>query len=270
MNVFHPRSIVLKGALVIATLACLLSIPSMSRATPHVFASSCAPCIFEYPIPTAKSKPLGITKGPDGNFWFTESAGNKIGKITTSGAITEYPLPIRSHIIGAPVGITTGPDGNLWFTDFNYNLIGKITTNGVIIAEFGLPVSKRGVSSQPDGITAGPDGNLWFTEHASNKIGKTTTSGAITEYPLPTAKSAPMGIASCGSVIQELVTTENAGNNIAEINTSGAIKEDPIPTANSAPAGIASDSVGCGSGGFVEWFTESNSNKIGALFFGFA
>src|ERR1700687_3194584 len=43
--------------------------------------------ITEFPIPTAHSSPTEITAGPDGNLWFTESIG-KIGRITTSGAIT--------------------------------------------------------------------------------------------------------------------------------------------------------------------------------------
>ena len=36
--------------------------------------------VTEYPIPTADSGPQGITAGPDGNIWFTESNTNKIGK----------------------------------------------------------------------------------------------------------------------------------------------------------------------------------------------
>ena len=35
-------------------------------------------------IPTASSRPEGITSGPDGNLWFTEEGGGKIGRITTS------------------------------------------------------------------------------------------------------------------------------------------------------------------------------------------
>jgi len=36
----------------------------------------------KYPIPTPSSAPQGITSGPDGNLWFTEIFGNKIGRIT--------------------------------------------------------------------------------------------------------------------------------------------------------------------------------------------
>ena len=38
--------------------------------------------ITEFTIPTTSSIPEGITAGPDGNLWFTENGGNKIGRIT--------------------------------------------------------------------------------------------------------------------------------------------------------------------------------------------
>ena len=39
-----------------------------------------------FPVPTPKAfsgnvQPTGITVGPDGNIWFTENAGNKIGRV---------------------------------------------------------------------------------------------------------------------------------------------------------------------------------------------
>ena len=39
--------------------------------------------------------------------------GNNIGRITTSGIITEYPVPTANSYLY----ITAGPDGALWFTD---------------------------------------------------------------------------------------------------------------------------------------------------------
>ncbi len=38
--------------------------------------------ITEFALPTANSGPTGITAGPDGNLWFTEFNGNKIGWIS--------------------------------------------------------------------------------------------------------------------------------------------------------------------------------------------
>jgi virginiamycin B lyase len=46
-----------------------------------------------------------------------------MGRITTSGSITEYSLPNSSS---GPSGITTGPDGALWFTESGTDKIGRI------------------------------------------------------------------------------------------------------------------------------------------------
>src|SRR5213080_3960121 len=69
----------------------------------------------QFPLPS-HSRPVGITAGPDGNLWFTESGRDRIGRITTAGVITEFPVPTASSI---PYEIAAGPDGALWFTESN-------------------------------------------------------------------------------------------------------------------------------------------------------
>jgi virginiamycin B lyase len=130
-----------------------------------------AATITEYSIPTAGSYPEGITAGPDGNLWFTESSPSKIGRITPTGTITEFSVTWSSE----PQGITAGPDGNIWFTEKSGNRIGRITPTGTV-TEFDVPTAH----GYPDDITTGPDGNLWFTEGNVNKIGRITPTGAIT------------------------------------------------------------------------------------------
>jgi sugar lactone lactonase YvrE len=136
-----------------------------------------------FSIPTPGSRPLSITAGPDGNLWFTEWLGNKIGRITPAGVITEFPVPTLN---ARPRDITTGPDGNLWFTETNASRIGRVTPNGVV-SEF--PVPARGTE-----IAVGPDGNLWFTESSANKIARITPAGVVTEFSIPTPDSQPFGI----------------------------------------------------------------------------
>src|SRR6266851_5797099 len=78
--------------------------------------------IREFPIPTPNSDPIGIAAGPDGALWFAEeNVSNKIGRITTTGVITEFAAPT----LNVSGGIAAGPDGALWFTEFNK--IGRIT-----------------------------------------------------------------------------------------------------------------------------------------------
>ena len=49
--------------------------------------------VTDFPLPTANSAPAGITAGPDGNLWFTEFGGNKVGVISPAGAVGEATLP---------------------------------------------------------------------------------------------------------------------------------------------------------------------------------
>src|SRR5215472_10640264 len=91
--------------------------------------------ISEFAVGTRFSEPVGITAGPDGNLWFTESLGNKIGRITPAGNIMEFPLPRGCpSFTGSclPSGIVAGPDGNLWFTENEGRRIGRITVTGFI------------------------------------------------------------------------------------------------------------------------------------------
>jgi virginiamycin B lyase len=92
---------------------------------------------------------------------------NKIGRVTTSGTFTAFPVPTPNS---APVGITAGPDGVLWFTEGDANKIGRVTTSGAF-SEFSIPTA----IAAPTGITSGPDGALWFTEENARKIGRVTT-----------------------------------------------------------------------------------------------
>jgi hypothetical protein len=66
--------------------------------------------------------------GPDGNLWFTEQVGNRIGRITPAGVITEFSVGLTAN--SRPFGITAGPDGNLWFSEFAGNQIGRIPRPG--------------------------------------------------------------------------------------------------------------------------------------------
>jgi len=142
-----------------------------------------AQTITEYAMPTAASGPTGIVVGPDGALWFTEQAGNNIGRVSTAGVVTEYPIPTANS---APTGITAGSDGALWFTEMAGDKIGRITTAGAI-------TEYSGFTGNPTGITAGPDGALWFFAGLINStgggfplaysyVGRITTAGVITQY----------------------------------------------------------------------------------------
>jgi streptogramin lyase len=222
--------------------------------------------INEFPVPLPQSGPpsypnnlsglLRIAAGPDGNLWFTEYLVGKIGRLTPSGTLTEYPLPFPNS---QPESIVAGPDGNLWFTESAatpdptspagvYNHIGRITPNG-IITEFPVPT----VFSEPAEITVGTDGNLWFTESVGNRIGRITLAGGVAEFPVPTTNSFPFGIAAGPD--GDLWFTEYAGNKIGRISLNGNITEFSVPRGNAQLYTITAGPDG------NLWFTELDGSR---------
>ena len=210
--------------------ALLLSLPAISLAQQIA--------IGEYALPAA---PLGydncgIAKGPDGALWFAWGAINSIGRITTAGAISAYP------VASAPYGITLGPDGAFWFTELNLDAIGRMTTDGMV-TQFPL----TSYNSSPYCITTGPDGALWFTEFDSNKIGRITTAGVVTEYSIATPFSSPYGITA--GPANSLWFTEFYGNKVGVVGTSGG-----TPTDWLVPGAEQVNSIALGPDGAL-WFT---------------
>lgn len=203
-----------------------------------------------FALPTGGSGPAEITLGADGNYWFTERSGSRIGRITPAGVLTEFPVnPPGADL----VGIAAGSDGNVWFAASGHNSIGRITPLGVI-TEFSLPTSGVG-SRNPFLMTLGGDGNVWFTEIGNaNAIGRMTPAGVYTEFPSPTAGSLPFGI-GLGPDGNVWFGQYNTGK-IARVTPAGVITE------FTARGGIArivagpSDSV---------WFNEDNYGTLGSM-----
>jgi streptogramin lyase len=108
----------------------------------------------------AAPAPTGIVAGADGALWFTDrgrniNGQNLIGRITTGGSVTEFPVPTPS---AEPTAIAQGADGNMWFTEPGADKVGRITPSGAV-TEFPVPIVGKALRA----LVRGPDGNMWFT-----------------------------------------------------------------------------------------------------------
>jgi len=215
--------------------------------------------ITEFPIPTNNSGPGGIAAGSDGALWFTEQT--KIGRITTAGVVTEFPLPPDPSLpVGVqlePTGIAAGPDGALWFTLQGANKLGRITTGGTI-TEFPVPTA----SSRPTVITAGPDGALWFAESAHQTIGRITTNGVITEFA---AGAFPIGIAQGpdGALWFTGPSALHPSSGIGRMTTSGTVTSFIGANAVRGSTGLFPSEITTGPDGAL-WFLNGD-NLIGRI-----
>jgi hypothetical protein len=154
--------------------------------------ASAAGVVTSFPFAEHEAGLRSIVEGHEGNAWFTEYFAGKIGRITPTGQLTEFPLPANSR----PSGITVDGEGNLWFSEPEANRIGRITPAGQI-TEFGLPTNVR-----PTAIAAGADGRIWFTESPSyesgveeiGNLGRITPAGRFTQLQLPDRESDPVDL----------------------------------------------------------------------------
>src|SRR6266576_2423926 len=83
----------------------------------------------EFPLPNPNSGPTTVSIANDGTLWFTESMGNRMGRITAAGVITEFDIPTPNS---QPRATALSTDGNVWFGEFAGGKIGRITPAGVI------------------------------------------------------------------------------------------------------------------------------------------
>jgi streptogramin lyase len=62
------------------------------------------------------SSPQGIVAGVDGNVWYAEFGGRKIGRITPTGLGPANRYPLSGGTRGGPAYVSRGPDGAMYFT----------------------------------------------------------------------------------------------------------------------------------------------------------
>jgi streptogramin lyase len=225
---------------------------SVSPLTP-ASASAATVQTTSFPIaPAMRARAAAL--GPDGNLWFVAIGGGgeireSIDRVTPTGQLTEFPLPVRHYEANTGPAIVAGADGNLWFAEYGTNKIGRITPTGEI-TEFALPYA----DNRPGSIASGPEGGIWFTEEAVDKIGRISGS-KITEFPVPGSGPAEIAPGAEG----DLWFTEKTANKIGRITPSGSIAEFAVPTPGSLPRSIA-----LGPDGNL-WFSEENVNQVGRI-----
>lgn len=142
------------SSLVAAAAALLLAAPA-AQAT-----------ITDYPVPTPDAGLEKIVAGKDGNLWFTEEQGAKVGRITPNGQIDEWPVPVDSEF--GPTEITVGQNGLIWFLTSAGGVVGIIDPSsapGPVTATQAFPGFLRG-----DRIAAAPDGTIWISDSVGEGI----------------------------------------------------------------------------------------------------
>ncbi len=133
--------------------------------------------------PAGTVRPGNVTTGVDGNLWFPETGTNRVGRLTTSGLLEEFPIPDALALGDA---IAAGPDGKLWVTGFGPDArayVWTVGTSGVSGKIAVLDDRPPVLGFLPAGLTTGPDRNVWIAD--LNEILRVSTAGQLERFPVP-------------------------------------------------------------------------------------
>lgn len=166
-------------------------------------------------LPSPRANPEGIVTGSDGALWFADPGTQSIGRMTSAGAFTSFPVPQQNGFTEV-FALASGPDGNIWFTDAELNTINRLTPAGKVTV---FPL--KSANPIPEEITAGPDGAMWFTEGNTFApgLGRITMKGAITEYTAPSNGGSEGITPGPPSMPHTVWFTQQQANNVDFITT---------------------------------------------------
>jgi len=210
----------------------------------------------QFHLPTPGAEPFDIAAGPGGSMWFTEFHGDKIGRISPSGAITEFRVPTPG---AGPYEIAAGPGGSMWFTEYRTTKIGRVTSHGQV-TEIQLPQPSYGGA----GITgSGPAGPAWVAD-AAGFIDRITGAGTVTRIRAPPSGGIPFAITRSDQAkiwFSELTGYFEYSRQLLQLRAGSG---SPAPALTLASGRSNIDALATGPAGTV-WLADFGTSQVGEL-----
>src|SRR6266702_1688669 len=203
-----------------------------------------------FALPSSTISPRSIAVGADGNLWFTDTGAgsndawvNKIGRLTPSGAFSEFPLTLRKATDFINL-LIAGPDGNLWFSIDNelpdysaFGEMGRITPQGAVT------IFTLGKFVEPRDMTVGPDNNIWFS--SGGLIGRIAMKGQLHLFnPDPQNRSNYMSSSGITSGSDGALWFATVNVTVGRVTTDGTFKFYPFPPTTNFDNGGSSLDIG--------------------------
>ena len=219
----------------------------------------------ETAIPTVGATPFQVVLDSRGNAWFTEFVGDKIGTVSTSGVLTETPIPV----VGNPTGIAIDAQGRIWF---NLLQTGGVSDLYYVGSYYGGSFSFYNLTNRVDtpvGIAVDSGGHVWLTQHGAS---------LLSEYYPATGeiKTFSTSIPKVGASLPYFVYVDPAngnvwfnehyGNAIGEFDPStDQMVEYHIPSGPSTYGNISGVLTMNLAASGTPWFDEVYTGEIGTL-----
>lgn len=209
----------------------------------------------EVPLPATTPQPNGspgpapgpraLAMGPDGNLWFTDQHGHRVGKINPAGpyttaAITMYDLPAGGAntpgYLAQPGGIAAGSDGNMWIADSSNGTVDVMTTSGSIAAAYVSPEQKNeppSLTSYPRFLALSSDGKMYLTQAGDGVnypyhgwLDTVTAAGVFSSIPVPGMSAQTDQVAAGSSGVMYFSDLGNAA--LDQYTSAGGMRVYPL------------------------------------------
>lgn len=205
-------------------------------------------------FPSAKSLPMAMQMGGDGNIYVQLTAVDRIARIDPkTNKIKEFPVGEKGSGV---IGGTSSLKGDAhWFILMNTNKLVRYEYKTGKMESFEIPTA----NAAPFVVREYDDG-VWFTMFRGNAIGHfDPATKAFTEIPLPTPDSAPIGIVM--GLDGYLYSNLSGSDKIARIDRKAkkVVAEYPLLTPKTWP-----DEVKQGPDGAI-WVTQYFGGKLTRL-----
>jgi streptogramin lyase len=169
--------------------------------------------------------PIGITIDSSDNLYISDTANNRIRKITSTGVVTTLAGGSSGTTgtfadatgtnagFNSPDGIALDSNGKIYVVEMNNNRIRKLVTVAVntadpntvtTLAGSGTLTKSDGLGTnaglrQPMGVTVDTNNNVYVAEYGSNTVRKITSAGVVTTFAGSGAQSYADGIGTNAS-----------------------------------------------------------------------
>lgn len=210
-----------------------------------------------FPVPTSASNLGRIVTSPDGSMWFLEQGANKVGRITTAGAIQEFALPPTDSTVDNPaVGMDVGPDGFVWVTIDHGEKLVRLSPSGQVANSWTFPNYDGCVGETcPYGgdVRVDASNTAWVTMNygGDSFVVKQPVAGDLVAW-----NNSPECADVLGEAADGTMWCQNGASNAQDVvtrvnpNADGGVNY-PLPSDASYPNALAGGPVGS------IWFTRS-------------
>lgn len=185
--------------------------------------------VARYTMPRG-SGPHGLLLDGQRRLWVSLEFSGIVARLGENGTLAEK-VDVRMKLAGSSQGINPAPHGicidadgeTIWFTGKRTSTIGKINPDRSV-EHFEI----NSLAAMPIFLYSSTPGTVWGTELLGNHILQVNAEGEVTELPIPTPNSRPIGIVRDPRDPSILWFTEEAGRKIGRIKE-GAIQEFFVP-----------------------------------------